>query len=283
MSIKKIATHSGNFHLDEIVAITVLRLLNPEAELIRTRDPLEFSKADIRVDVGEAYDTESNTYDHHQKGGAGNRDNGVPYASAGLIWKHFGRELCNSDEAHTMVDEKLIQFVDKIDNGIKDYSKGTYTLYEMIKSLNSAEGDSGFGKALDLLSYITKQEISLANSQHETNTYIRNLLPQFEKKPYIILDRDCPWEQVIVNESDKLYVIYPSTDGRVRMRCVPVEAEGFLSRKTLPESWRGLSGSELVEASGVSGAVFCHKNGFLASAKSVDDAVSLAMKAYSAY
>ena len=66
---KKIGTHNGNFHCDEVLACFMLRQL-PEykdAEIIRTRDPALLDQCDIVVDVGGVYDPNKDRYDHHQR------------------------------------------------------------------------------------------------------------------------------------------------------------------------------------------------------------------------
>ncbi|MCJ8749141.1 hypothetical protein PDJAM_G00172810, partial [Pangasius djambal] len=69
MTFVKIGTHNGTFHCDEVLACYLLRQL-PEykdAEIIRTRDPVELARCDIVVDVGGVYDHKQHRYDHHQR------------------------------------------------------------------------------------------------------------------------------------------------------------------------------------------------------------------------
>ena len=75
-------------------------------EIIRTRDEEAISNADYVFDVGGIYDEDKNRFDHHQKDGAGKRENGIEYASFGLVWRKFGIKLC--------VDTKVVDLVDKI-------------------------------------------------------------------------------------------------------------------------------------------------------------------------
>ena len=92
--VKIIATHNGNFHADDVFAVAALKNIFPAAKLIRTRDLAVIANADIVVDVGGIFDTETNRFDHHQKGGAGARDNGIPFSSFGLIWQKYGLTIC---------------------------------------------------------------------------------------------------------------------------------------------------------------------------------------------
>lgn len=40
-----------------------------------------------------------------------------------------------------------------------------------------------------------------------------------------------------------------------------------------PAEWLGLEGEELVNVTGISGAIFCHKGGFIMTVKEQDEAV----------
>ena len=61
-------------------------------EVVRTRDEKIIETGDFVVD-GRRYDAKRNRFDHHQTGGAGFRENGIPYAAFGLVWKEFGSAL----------------------------------------------------------------------------------------------------------------------------------------------------------------------------------------------
>ena len=92
----KVATHSGSFHADELFALAALTLLDPAVEIVRTRDADALAAADLRVDVGFRDDPATGDFDHHQKGGAGERPNGVRYASFGLVWREFGARVATA-------------------------------------------------------------------------------------------------------------------------------------------------------------------------------------------
>lgn len=69
MDGKKIGTHDGTFHCDEVLACSLLKML-PEfkdAEIIRTRKPDILECCDVVVDVGGVYDETKHRYDHHQR------------------------------------------------------------------------------------------------------------------------------------------------------------------------------------------------------------------------
>src|SRR3989338_698287 len=188
-TVKKIATHNGQFHLDEIVAIAIVKLINPDVSVVRTRKPEIFNACDMRIDVGESYNPEQHTYDHHQREEIPSRDNGVPYASAGLVWKHFGRVLCASDSVYKLIDEELIQCVDAVDNG-KDTSgrdvsdekilfMRAFSMHREIRNLNKLVGlgketeEIAFNRAVSQVREMLENELIVVNSQADVDDHIR--------------------------------------------------------------------------------------------------------------
>ena len=129
----KFVTHNGKFHADEAMGTAILNLCfwDTNKGFIRTDNPAQY------VDDHSAiiYDIGGGCFDHHMKGGNGARENGVPYSSAGLLWKEYGRRAVytildtlivpvtdeeKSDLANKVVkavDEFLIQGIDAVDNG----------------------------------------------------------------------------------------------------------------------------------------------------------------------
>ena len=83
MTDKTIVTHNGNFHADDVFSIAAFKSIFPSFKLIRTRDAELIAKADIVIDVGGEYDPDTDRFDHHQRGGAGERENGFPIPRLG--------------------------------------------------------------------------------------------------------------------------------------------------------------------------------------------------------
>ncbi|RZA12254.1 MAG: MYG1 family protein, partial [Proteobacteria bacterium] len=97
MTIAHLVTHSGGFHADEVLSSVVLTRLFPQAQLVRSRARDWLTPAPNRIiyDVGGAYDAAANIFDHHQRG-APSREDGQPYSSFGLVWRHYGRDYLAS-------------------------------------------------------------------------------------------------------------------------------------------------------------------------------------------
>lgn len=298
-----VATHNGSFHADDVFAVATLSIWaekqDRRLEVIRTRDKTLIDKADIVVDVGDKYDPENKRFDHHQRGGAGARSVGnpttsgpsIPYASFGLVWKHYGDEICSTEEARG-VEEKLVVPIDARDNGmiistanelgIVDHrtsnaiSDFNLTWQEDLKDLQKQ-----FCKAVIFAKEILEREIIITKGEIDggrvTSEAIRN-----QGNPLIlILDKPTFWKKVVISNENTKLVVYPSKDGNVW--CVQTARDSLedydTNRIKFPESWQGLRDEELIKVSGVNDAIFCHKGGFIASAKTKEGALSLAKKA----
>lgn len=91
-------THDGRHHLDEIMATCLLRLVVGDRLLVvRSTDPEIIAAADIVYDVGREYDPGALKFDHHQtRDLMADARRPAGYASAGLVWKEFGRGICRA-------------------------------------------------------------------------------------------------------------------------------------------------------------------------------------------
>ena len=91
------------------------------------------------------------------------------------------------------------------------------------------------------------------------------------------MDENYPYEDVLSNFSEILFVVYPKTNnnfwGAKAMRDNP---RTFKNRKNFPENWAGLSNGELQKITNVPDAVFCHRGLWMAVAKSKEGAIKLA-------
>ncbi|GAA5988366.1 hypothetical protein JCM5350_004416 [Sporobolomyces pararoseus] len=149
-------THSGTFHADESLAVFLLKLLPryANAELVRSRNPEDWAKATVVVDVGGEYDAEKLRFDHHQRGFNEVFGNGfkTKLSSAGLVYKHFGKEVISTvieQPIDSQVVETLwlkmysdfVEAFDGIDNGITQYVSSEPALYRSRTDISSRIGN----------------------------------------------------------------------------------------------------------------------------------------------
>jgi len=286
MNNKTIATHNGNFHADDVFSIAALKTIFPSFKLIRTRDLELIGKADIVLDVGGEYDPEAGRFDHHQRGGAGERENGIPYSSFGLIWKKYGLEICqgNQDVANA-VDAGLVSTIDAIDCGhVEGVSKGI-SLSQTISMFNptwqeESHFDECFDQAVDFASRVLSRFIASANGGISAKAIVAKAIENAVDPRVIVLEKYTPWKRTVHALSDQaLYMIFPSQTGQWRIQTVPVEPGSFEDRKSLPKQWAGLSNKALVDVTGIDDAMFCHNGLFIAGAESFESAMKMATMA----
>ncbi len=283
----KIVTHNDRFHADDVCAMSILRIYFGEkiTEVIRTRDEDIIKSADIVFDVGHIYDPEKNRFDHHQKEGAGKRDNGIPYAACGLVWKKFGAEICGSQEAADLLDKKIFQMVDASDNGfalyeylqenVKEYVLDTICGAFASTWKEEENYDKAFFEAVDLIEKIIRREIKSAQDKYEAFPIVQKIYQESEDKRLLILNEHYPWHDALQDAHELLYVISPTKDKK-SWRINAIQEERFKNKKSLPEAWWGLRDQELEQVSGVIGAAFCHRTGFMGAAYSKESAIALA-------
>eukprot|EP00211_Chloroparvula_japonica_P007465 CAMPEP_0119150438 /NCGR_PEP_ID=MMETSP1310-20130426/44793_1 /TAXON_ID=464262 /ORGANISM="Genus nov. species nov., Strain RCC2339" /LENGTH=326 /DNA_ID=CAMNT_0007142633 /DNA_START=210 /DNA_END=1190 /DNA_ORIENTATION=+ len=319
-SNKIICTHSGNFHCDEALACFMLDNTNEfrGARIVRSRDADDWAKADIVVDVGGEYDPSRHRYDHHQKSFNGTLDDehDIKLSSAGLVYKHMGREVVRNltgEEDKDVVEklyykmyESLVASVDAIDNGVDQYEDGGRRRYAIKTDLASRVGrlnpewneeapdyDGSFAQAVkltgaefsDILGYLHKSWWPARALARAAMAPDRLLGPG---KNILRLDRSFPWKAHLLELEEEtgtvghhMYVLYPDQQGKYRIQAVPAEADSFQNRKPLPAAWRGLRFEELSKISGIPGGVFVHASGFIGGNETFDGALAMAIKSLS--
>jgi len=276
-----IATHSGSFHADEVFAIAALGLLGEPIVVVRTRDPDALAQADVRVDVGFRDDARTGDFDHHQRDFDATRDNGVRYASFGLVWREFGARVCDGlQEVADAVDATLVQAVDANDTGqqlSQPLIDGVHpmSVNAIIGGFNSRwdealtpeEESERFDQAIALAQGILAREVASAASSRRAQRIVREAITAATDPRVVELPINAPWKQVLVPEAaDALFVIYPKRQG-FGLEAVPRGLGSFENRRDLPAKWGGLEGADLVAATGVEEALFCHAKRFLAVAR----------------
>lgn len=292
----RVGTHSGSFHADEVFALATLRLVHGAIGIIRTRDAEALAQCDLRVDVGRKYDPKTGDFDHHQ-GDAGERPNGIRYASFGLVWREYGAQVCGSESIAEDLDQTLVAPIDAGDNGqeLVDLvfdGVGPYHLGRLIGSFGpqwddpdrEAAEQQGFGDALMVADGIIRREIAAAQAKARAAGLVRGAIEQSTKTDARIIefDRGLPWKALVMAEApEALVVIYPR-EKDWGIQAVPADTGAFDNRKDLPAAWAGLEGAELQAVTGVADATFCHIGRFMAVARSREGALALARQAVEA-
>lgn len=275
-----IITHSGRFHADEVFATAIILLLE-DREVIRTRDKAQIEKGEIVLDVGGIYDPSQLRFDHHQNSFTRTRENGIPYATAGIVWEHFGADLLKKrgleddyerNYALQWIDQKLIADVDAVDNGY--YAEDARPSVSLIIAMMNQSRDEeqqyhAFLKAITFTTDIMNNFIAAAIKEAKVVKELESLLPTVDKQGILVLNKDIAFKDFLRTHPEIKRVVYPRGEDQYGVFCNE-------KHNHLPERFRGLREEELAEVSGLKDAIFCHKSGFMAVCSSQESALTLA-------
>lgn len=290
MKTLTIVTHNSSFHADDVFAVATLFLLlekEGNIKVVRSREQAIVEQGDYVVDVGLVYDPEKNRFDHHQAGGAGQRENTIPYASFGLVWKKYGATLCGNQEVADMIDNVLIQPIDAVDNGVPVSEKlfpgvRMYDVGDFFDAFlptwkeNQKDVDDIFKRVLSYAKIILNREIIGQRDRLEAGEIVVKVYRESPDKRLIVFDEQYPVGGFLAKFPEPLFFVMPKSDRTWSLTTIRNDEDSFVSRKDLPEAWAGKSGKELEKITGVSGAIFAHTGRFLAVAKTKEAILKLA-------
>ena len=296
--MKKLITHDGSFHSDDVFAAAALSLyLKKKGEafkIIRSRNEKNIKNGNYVFDLGGIYDEKLNRFDHHQINGAGKRKNGLEYSSFGLVWKKFGQKITGREEAD-FIEQKLVMPIDANDNGL-DLSRSNfegilpYTIDDVVSifsqtALENLDQDKQFFKALVWAKEILKREIKKSHDRIKIAKIVQNFYKNSPNKKLIVINKPKVSRYEVSNAlqdfPEPLFVVYSSSEDW-RVLAMRKEKNSFKNRKDFPAIWAGLRDEKLQKVTGVSDSIFCHRGLFLAVAKSKEGAIKLAELALSA-
>ena len=276
----ELVTHAGNFHADDVFSTMFLERLFGNISLIRLK---EYQDNGTKI----AYDIGLCAFDHHGNNNDKKRENGIHYCGFGLLWQKYGLEylqkikLEDPKEVFETIDELLVMQIDAFDNG--EYSIdapfNVYTLSNLIEEFRpkTKEEDENecFLRAVSFASTIFDQILKDAIKKAETIKIIKSKKEWINDK-ILILDEYIPYEYAIFKLNlDLDFVVYPSNRDGYAAHTVPTKYKGFTPKIPFKKEWAGLRDEELQKVSGVKTAKFCHKNLFLATAQTKEDALKL--------
>lgn len=279
-------THSGTFHADEVMASVILLNKFGSMKIYRTN---KVTKEDAFV-----YDVGFGKFDHHGIDFNETRDNGIKYASCGLVWKAFGNDIVNKLNVENKenfvqtVDKNLIMDIDRDDNGqaLKHEPEVTLqTIPNLIASFNPAWNDltsenQSFLKAVDFANTIFNNMIEKMVAKEAARKIVEEKIEE-SNDGILILDRYMPWKDIVLSSQnpkakDILYAVFPSKRGGYNVVATPIEPGSFVVKKPFPIKWAGKENDELQTLSGVKTITFCHKNLFICACKTKEDAIKIA-------
>lgn len=202
----------------------------------------------------------------------------------------------------------------------KRFKDGGVTLASIINDMNNPDPtsppgepqdeDSLFGRASTLIGNVFARKLHQAvNSWLPARTTVGNAYKSRSDvhssgRILILPQGGVPWKEHLYNFEQEVsaggsddsaqvyYVLYPESaaeDAKWRVQCVSESEGSFISRKPLPEAWRGVRDQDLdgvmaaeSEKAGQEkipdGAVFVHASGFIGGHKTKDGAMAMAIR-----
>lgn len=264
-------THGAKFHSDDVFATAFLRILNPAIRIERGFEvPEDYD--------GIVYDIGRGAFDHHQQDKE-YRENGCPYAAFGLIWRTYGPAFVGEEEAQRF-DEHFIQPLDESDN-----TGCSNTLAKIIDEFNPGWDsdepyDDCFWKAVDLAEVVLRNHFRSVEGLKRASAIVKKAMEEGDGK-VLVLSTFAPWKREVIGSSYQ-FVVYPSNRGGYSVQGVAVSDEDNTLVCEFPKEWCGAETQKLQEMSGIASLRFCHPNGFLAAAETLEDAVKAAEYAMNA-
>lgn len=209
-------THSGTFHVDDVISTIFLSKIFKEIKLIRVPS-MDNRSANNKL----VFDIGLGEFDHHQKNRNGKRENGIYYSSIGLLWKKYGKEYLkkikakNIEKVYEYMDKELIQYIDATDNMQMEYLKSK-TSPDFLKLCNpewneNITEEEGFVRALKLADEFWNIYIKHAIAEVEAIEIIIKKTNE-SKENYAIFDKELPYRKVIdlLKNKNIKYLIFKS-------------------------------------------------------------------------
>lgn len=278
MQFKSLGTHDGTFHADEVTAaglLIVFDLVKKEL-IVRTRDTKLLEQCEYVCDVGGVYDPGLKRFDHHQVDYKGD------LSSAGMILKYLFSQKIVSEREYEFFNRSLILGVDAHDNGRATFEPGVCTFSQVITNFVPPDYESppemvnkAFFEAVTFAEGHLRRLVNRYRYMESCREVVERAMKPRQK--YLMFDHALAWVDLFFDMGGEahpaLFVVMPSGD-HWKLRAIPPNGKDRMKmRQPLPESWAGLMDVDLKKASGISGAIFCHKGRFISVWETKDDVI----------
>lgn len=244
-NMKCAVTHSMKFHTDDVFSAAFLRIINLDIIIERVNKvPENFDGIIFDIGMGE--------FDHHQSDNE-KRENGIPYASFGKLWRAFAPALYG-DYVYKKIDKIFIEDLDLTDNtGAKN---SLATAIDAMNPLNVSNGNEEFFEAVNFAKIILEKLIAKMKKYEVETELVKKYYEESDDKRLIILKEHLHFQDFLP-ETEAIYVIYPNNRGGYAAQGVPKSADTVELKKPFPKEWK----EKLPD-----GLRFCHNSLFLIAA-----------------
>ena len=276
LRLANMVTHLAPHQADEVFVIAILSFLS-EVRVLRTDDAETIANAtrlrrEIRI------------YNIRDKYGL----------TASEVWNTKALEILLKFECPIeLIKEAILIVKNELLSGIQDHGSKDMSVSTMIDLLNpnwdeEQDVDGAFLKAVKFAQEILSRKIKRTVATLKAKSRISELIelcsggvlvmPEFIGGNWIVnvLSDSNP------KAADFYYGVFPGLNKEWVVQAIPPALNRMRDKKKpFPKAWCGLSGQELVKVTGIETAIFCHRNGFIASAETREDAIRMANLAIS--
>ena len=287
--MQTIVTHSGSFDPDDVLSVAAVSLYLGKGnfQIIRSREKSVIDQADWVLDVGGVYDPATRRFDHHQLD-VPTRENGVPFSALGLVWQEIGEKICGSASVAKSVETNLVLPIDAADNQMivcdpVHPSVTSFEFYDVINTYKPAWGsaedfDVGFNRAVSFARTLLRRMIAHGQGDEVMHALLKKTYDDAEDKKLLIFDKPVMRNELADYQEARVFVCpVLGVDSTNWMAvAVPRKNGSFHNRAIFPPAWGGLSDKALEAASGIAGAVFCHKELYIFVATTKEAALEAA-------
>lgn len=267
-------THSGKFHVDDVISTIFISKIIDEVILIRIPNINDKNLTNKLV-----YDIGLGEFDHHQKNRNGKRENGIYYSSIGLLWKKFGKEYLekikakNIEKTFEYMDSELIQYIDATDNMQFEYLKSK-TSPDFVKLYNpnwneDISENEAFINAIRMADEFWNVYIKHAIAEVEATEIILEKMKNC-KECYLILEKEMTYKKAINSCKNNLkYIIFKSRREGYDVRIVDNKSQ--FKNEIVKEG----DTNRIKELTGVNDLIYVDNRGKLCCTESLEGAIKL--------
>jgi len=273
---RSVGTHDGSFHADEVTACALLLTfgLIDRDKIVRSRDLNVLNQCEFVCDVGGVYDPARGRFDHHQSEYTGD------LSSAGMILLYLKERGIIDEPTYDFFNRSLIIGVDAHDTGKVTHEMGTATFSHVVSNFvpplydaPQEEQTKAFFEALDFVTQHLKRLLQRFCYIQACREKVALSMKRNEK--FLYFEEAMPWMECFFAMGGEthpaLFVVMPS-GGHWKLRGIPPTFEERMKvRLSLPKQWAGLLDEDLKRTSGIPGAIFCHKGGFISVWETKED------------
>ena len=288
-------THNGLFHADDIFAAALLKLAFGDKIIFkRSRDEVEFEKADIVFDVGKKYD-EVKYFDHHQDDYRLIEPTGLKHSALTLLAKklirdkevliefnrRIGYPIAARDNGQELANTISVFYTTP--SGWVQYFNMSWREQEEFNDPNDRY--SYFDMAVQTAMLIIERVFICIIDELNVTDLVRAYADKAQYNGSImVIDRYLPFMNTIVKEYKEIkFVIYPNINtGTFMLQSVPISLDDkFKNKVLLPKLWRGFKQESWDKPlyDGLDGCIYVHNNGYIGSWDTVDHAIIAARNA----